>query len=657
MSASVTYPTLFSPFRIGAREVANRIVWTAHDTNMAVDHLPSPAQAEYYGARAAGGVGLIVMEATSVHPTAEIHGSCVHAYLPESVDGYSRIARRVHEHGTVIVVQLAHQGVHMNFNKNLTAGWGPSAVPGPVEREIPHVIDRAEIAELVGSYAQSARHVVAGGLDGVEVSASHSYLPAQFLSPWYNRRTDEYGGSLENRLRFLIEIVVAVRSAVGANSVLGVRLSGEEMTKFGLQVADTIEIAKAIEATKLVDYLSISTGSMHTRHLIAAPMAIQPGHQIPATARIKQQTGLPIIAVGRILHPDLAEEVVASGKADLVGMTRALIADPDLPEKARTGAADEIRRCIGINQACRQRFFLGKSISCTVNPHAGREGQMRQPPPHRRRMLVVGGGPAGLHAATVLAECGHEVVLHEAGSELGGQARLAARLPGREEINGLIEDLTRLARRRGVAIHLGSRITEARVDADVVVLATGSRPRDLPIAEYPALMTSSPELGGPRIRTLWDAVEGRLSGRNALVIDELGRYQGLGAAELLLDRGWKVAVCSTMAVLGDRLMPTGDFPLITARVLEKGADLYPLHALTAIDGTTVILSHVMAPDRKVRLNGVDEIVVVCGNQADEALYRSLVNAGVSEVHRIGDCVAPRGLDEAIYEAETLALRL
>jgi 2,4-dienoyl-CoA reductase (NADPH2) len=654
------FPHLFQPITVRGVTVRNRIVSTAHDTNMAVDHLPSQAHVDYHEARARGGVGLIVMEANSVHPTAEIHGSCIHAYLPEAVEGFRMVSERVHAHGAKMIVQLAHQGVHVNFHKNLTPAWGVSEVPSVWEREIPHVMSRAEIAELIAFYGKSVANVMAGGMDGVEISAGHSYLPAQFLSPWYNRRTDEYGGNLANRMRFLVEVLQVARPIIGDQRLLGVRLSGEELTDFGMKVEDTIEIARSIEKLGLVDYLSISTGSMHTRHLIVPTMALQPGYQLPTTVQVKREVSLPIIGVGRVIRPEIAEETIAAGIADLVGMTRALIADPNLAREAEQGVAEEIRPCIGVNQACRERFFLGKSISCTVNPHAGRERKLAPPPTSARKtVLVAGGGPSGLQAAIVLASRGHEVSLHEASGSLGGQVRMAGLLPGRGPIASLTEHLELLARRKGVRINLESRVDAAMVQAsgaDVVIVASGSKPRAFPFPEY--LGARAIAVGEARVRTLWDAVNGQVEGKRVLVVDEIGRYEGAGAAELLAELGHQVTMCTSMPVVASRLQVTGDYPLIMARLLKKGAVLHPLHLLEDVKAGAAVLAHVHARDQKLRLHGIDEIVFVCGNHPDDGLYQELVRErGDFDLHLIGDANAPRGLDEAIYEAEVVAQRV
>ena len=646
------FPHLFTPGRLGAITVRNRLVWTAHDTNLAERHLPSREHAAYYEARARGGVGLIVMEANSVHPTAEIHGACVHAYDPASVDGYRRIADAVHGCEAQIVVQMAHQGTHMTFHKNLTPAWAPSAVPSVVEREIPHVVTQAEIGELVESYTLSAHHAVEGGMDGVEISASHSYLPAQFLSPWYNRRTDEYGGDLEGRMRFLREILKATRAAIG-DRVIGVRISGEELTSFGMQVEDAVAIAQALERDGQADYLSVSIGSMHTRTLIVPPMVMEHGYQLPTTEKVRSEVGLPLMAVGRIVDPATAEQVLAAGTAHYVGMTRAQIADPELAEKARTGRVAEIRPCIGCNQVCRERFFLGKTISCTVNPAAGRELLMPAlaPATDVLRVQVVGGGPAGLHVAAGLAALGHDVELHEQSDELGGQARLAARLPGRAEIARSVAHLASECVRLGVELRLGSRVEAVDGDAcDCIVLATGSSPRRWPFPEYGTAAGQPAQRGAPvPFLTVWEAVEGAVEGERLLVVDEMGRYEGVGVAELLAERGHAIAVASTQTMLAPRLVPTGDHSLILTRLLERGVTLYPQHRVAGFGDRSVTLVNALSDRLHTQLDGIDGIVWSCGNRAADALADR--DQARSNLYLAGDCVAPRSLDEAFYEAE------
>jgi 2,4-dienoyl-CoA reductase-like NADH-dependent reductase (Old Yellow Enzyme family) len=652
------HPRLAEPFTLNGFTLKNRLVWTAHDTNMAdKSHHVSPEQADYFVARAAGGVGLIVMEASSVHPTAEIHGTSVHAYDAGVVPSYRELAARIHEHGTTIVVQLAHQGVHMNFHKNWTYGWAPSLVPSVVEREIPHVLTVSDIAELVAAYAASASNAVAGDLDGVEVSASHSYLPAQFLSPYYNRRTDEYGGSLEGRFRFVREVLTAVRAAIGPDKILGLRLSGDELISFGMHVEDAIAISKLVEEGGLADYISVSAGNMHTRHMIVPPMAAEQGYQLPFAIQIKHAIGLPVIVIGRITNPDMAEQVLEAGNADLIAMTRAQIAEPEFANKVLSGRVDQIRPCIGCNQGCRERFFLGKSITCTTSPMSGRELKSKSwlPAPAHRTAVVVGGGPAGLQAAAALAEHGASVDLYEASDRLGGQVLRAAALPARSEIALIVDFLASECSRLGVRVHLDERWDTTRVvgaGPDVLVLATGSSPRSYPFAEYPGEVI--PGIETARVWNVWDAVALEPGGTRVLVVDERGRYEGLGVGELLRQNGHEVTVVSTMDVVGERVRPTGDLPMLMTRLLRSGIDIIGSQAIASVDGTTVTLRNMYDAGRTRTLEGIDDIVFVCGNQTVEVpgLEPGAVppeQLARTRIVRVGDCQAPRGLDEAIYE--------
>lgn len=644
---------LFEPITLRGITIKNRLVSTAHDTNMAdaLNHV-SDRHLAYFEARAAGGTGLIVMEASSVHPTAEIHGTSVHAYDPTVVEGYREMAARIHAHGATLLVQLGHQGVHMNFHKNWTSPWGPSLVPSVTEREIPHVMSVADIREIVGAYAASAANVVDGDFDGVEVSASHSYLPAQFLAEYYNKRTDEYGGSLENRFRFLGEVLGEIRATIGEARILGVRLSGDELTSFGMDVDDAVEIAKLLEGTGVVDYISVSVGSMHTRHMIVPPMLIEHGYQLPIAARIKAAVSIPVVAIGRITDPDMAEEVLAAGNADFVAMTRGQIADPEIGIKTLEGRADEIIPCIGCNQGCRERFFLGKSITCTVNPFSGREHKSRSwlPAPRSAKAIVVGGGPAGLQAAVALARQGTEVVLHEASDVLGGQVLRAAALPSRGDIAAIVQHFEHMARKLGVEVRLGSRWHRPQLDpdADLLVLATGSTPRRPPFAEYaPATGVRGLELVPGH--DIWEVVDGVPLGERVIIVDERGRYEALGAAELLQQRGHTVTLVASTDVVGQQLKATGDHSIIVGRLVAAGVRIIPSHVLAEVSPDGVTVANVYGAQATIDLGPIDDIVFVFGNEPVVPFPSELDADLPLRVVRIGDCFAPRGLDEAIYE--------
>ena len=396
MSGAGRYRYLFSPLRIGPVVVRNRIVFSAHLTNYAEDGLPTQQHADYYAARAKGGVGLIITEEHSTHPTDWPYEKLIHGFHRAVIPGYQKMTRAAHDHGVPIFAQLNHNGGQASSMFSRLPVWAPSPVPDPMFREVPKAVERHEIAEIVAGYATVAGHCAEGGFDGVELQCSHSSIVRGFLSPATNKRTDVYGGSLPARARILLEIVDAVREAIGPDRALGVRICGDELIEGGSTLAEAVEVARMMEATGQVDYINTSIGvATATLFMIEASMSIPPGYALFIANAMRQAVSLPVIGVGRIKDPVQAERALADGHCDLVGVVRGQIADPDFAAKARSGHATEIRTCLSCNQECVGRMGLNRWLGCIENPRTGREA-VPLPPPNRRsrQVIVVGGGPA-----------------------------------------------------------------------------------------------------------------------------------------------------------------------------------------------------------------------------------------------------------------------
>ncbi len=396
MSGASRYRYLFSPLRIGPVVVRNRIVFSAHLTNYAEDGLPTQQHAYYYAARAAGGVGLIITEEHSTHPTDWPYEKLIHGFHREVIPGYQKMTAAAHDYGVPIFAQLNHNGGQASSMFSRLPVWAPSPVPDPMFREVPKAVERHEIAQIVAGYGQVAGHCMEGGFDGIELQCSHSSIVRGFLSPATNTRTDAYGGSLPGRARILLEIIDAVREAIGPDRALGVRICGDELIEGGSTLAEAVEVAKMVEATGQVDYINTSIGvATATLFMIEASMSIPPGYALFISNAMRRAVRLPVIGVGRIKDPVQAERALAEGHCDLVGVVRGQIADPDFAAKARSGHATEIRTCLSCNQECVGRMGLNRWLGCIENPRTGREAVPIGPPRRRgRRVIVVGGGPA-----------------------------------------------------------------------------------------------------------------------------------------------------------------------------------------------------------------------------------------------------------------------
>src|SRR5581483_5186880 len=374
------YPHLFSPLRIGCVTVRNRIMQTAHVKLFARDGVDSQRNVDYQAARARGGAGLLITGNRVVHPTSTTGFPRVAwAYLPDALEADRRLTAAVHEHGAVIFAQLNHFGVNASSDSadDLRVLWGPSAVKSPAYGETPKPMEVEDIREVVEWWGRSAELTREGGFDGTEVHISHSYLLHQFLSPLYNKRTDEYGGSFENRLRFAREVIAEVRARAGADWVVGVRISLSDFIPGALDVADAVRVATTLHADGQIDYVNVTAAGYHNIHRAIEPSDEPDGYLVDLTAQVKAAVPeLPVFTVGGIKDPALAEAILAAGKADMVAMTRAQIADPEFANKVRQGREDELVHCIRGNQGCIGRVFKGLPIACTVNPAAGREGRL-----------------------------------------------------------------------------------------------------------------------------------------------------------------------------------------------------------------------------------------------------------------------------------------
>ena len=486
------FPRLFSPLRLGpALTLRNRIVLSPHTTMYAdPDGSPSVRDADYQAARARGGIALSVLGTSVVHASSTRHFGVL-ANLDDSyIPAYRRVADAVHAHGAALFAQLNHQGLAAHGAGAGRPLLAPSAVPSFIHGEVPAPLDVRSIREIVAAFGAAADRCRHAGLDGVLIHAAHGYLLNQFLSPLTNRRADAYGGSLDNRLRLLLEVVATIRRAVGRSFVVGVRLSVDEFLPGGLTLDDSLPIARRLAESGLVDYLDVSSGVDYDwlslgRHY--------PGMHWPEAtwvhlaAAVKAAVALPVACAGRIREPGQAERLLAEGALDLVQMARALIADPEWPNKARAGRVDEIRPCLYVSSGCLEHLAQGRPIGCVQNPAVGREGEHGAiaPAAVAKTVVVVGGGPAGMEAALVARQRGHRVVLLERDGALGGQMRTAARAPGRAELLRGVAFLERELARHGVDVRLGVEADAAavlRLSPDAVVVATGSdaAPLDVP---------------------------------------------------------------------------------------------------------------------------------------------------------------------------------
>jgi 2,4-dienoyl-CoA reductase-like NADH-dependent reductase (Old Yellow Enzyme family)/thioredoxin reductase len=630
-------------------ELKNRILGAPMEKNLALPTgAVTPRYIDYCEARAAGGVALLLLESMYVHPAGQNHRYQLGIHDDELIPGYQRLIEACHRHGALVGAELQFGGRQTSALVTGTRPRAPSPLPCVVLAggDIPRALTVAEIRGLVEMFAEAGRRAVRAGFDVVEIHGAHGYLVGQFLSPYANHRDDDYGGDFERRLRFPLEVVRAVREAIGPRAPLLYRLSADEHVEGGLTLADSCRIAPRLQAAG-VDLLDVSAGIYESAMWIAQPMEMTPGCLAPTARAIRRTVTIPVSVAGRITDATVATRILENGDADFVTLGRALHADPELPRKIREGRPGEVCACVAC-LTCNDLLGKNQPVLCLANTRTAREREYAIRPAGRpERIVVVGAGPGGLEVARVLALRGHAVTVLERKAEPGGQLLLSRLVPGRAELAGLATSLAGAATRAGAELRFGCEATVAAVLAerpDTVVLATGAEPGIPPI---PGIAT------GPAVGA-FDVLR-RPAGpvRRALVVG--GGMLGVGIAHVLAERGAHVVVAEPGA---DLAMELGVRPR-----WQFVADLRARKNVTVLLGTTV---EELTADGARLCRGVEEIelpalelvvptrpmVPVCA--LGEALKALDDGPAVFEV---GDCREPRTAFEAMQEAAALGHRL
>lgn len=668
-TSQASLSAIWQPLQIGPMHLKHRVIVPARVLNWAPDYVLSERHFNHYEQLVDGGAAMIITEQHAAYAQAKgsFKNGCT-AWEERAIPGFERMAQIVHARDARGVVQLYGTGVHdkgtmmFDYWKPL---WGVSDLPSNAHGETPQVMRKAEIDEIVAGFAKSASNVRAGGLDGVELHAAHGYLLGQFLSRVYNNRTDEYGGSVPNRLRVIVEIGEAIRSEVGNDLAMGVRLSYDEFVgDAGITPEEADEHVSLLVATGLFDYFSISAGNYYTSDRTVSPMEEEDGHLVPFARRAKSIVGerAAVFTVGRIRDLRLAEEVVKSGSADVVAAGRGHLADPQLVRKTREGRENEIIRCIGINE-CIGRLWDGYEVMCAMNPVTGREAQWRDLPlvARPRRVLVIGGGPAGMKFAAVAARRGDAVTLVDRAPVLGGHLNLLASMPNQDGFNVAIDNLVRAMSAAGVEVRLS---TEADAEfvrsfgADEVVVAEGASYAPSGVSLWARGTQSLPGSASSNVAAIDAAVvrcqaEGfAWLGDRVVIVDESSTTLPLAFAEQMAAAGIKVSIITPQLMVGMDVLRRGELTHRLPALIAGGVEMIPQRVVREYAEGNLVTSD-MWSEQSHTIEGVTTLILSIYRTASTSLFDELSEAGIT-AHRIGDGLAPRKLQAIIYEAEKAA---
>ncbi len=632
--------TLFNPFRIRGVDLENRIVMPALASFLIEsDGSITDDTVEHYRLRAAGGPAMVIMEACAVSPEGVVSPHQARIYDNRFLEGLSKIAQVMKSEGAVPALQVHHGGRQTSVRVIKQKPLAPSPLPCPAIHGDVEPLTREGIQELVKKFGDAAERAVSAGFELIEIHGAHGYLINQFLSRFSNIREDEYGGDILGRTRFAREVVEEIRRRVGGNFPISFKISAQEFCPDGLTVQESIEILKPIVASG-VDVVQVSAGNDATPEWIAQPMFMKQACLADSAEKIRNVLNVPIMAVGRINDPVLADELISKGKADLICMGRGLLADPELPKKAKQGRIEDIRTCIACN-TCMESIFRRGRIECLVNPTLGREKEMVIVPTEKpRKIMVIGGGPGGLNVAWTAAKRGHDVHLFEKASELGGQLIMGSVTDYKKELLTLIRFQKRQIKRFGVECHLGHEVTLDTIEKenpDVIILATGSVP----------VLPRVQGIDKPIVTSYVEMLEGNTPQPKKTVVIG-GGATGCEVAHHLAESGSQVTIVEMLPKIGTALESMTRKILLRKLRTRKTIILTETKLMKVEDNGVVVSDR----DGNETFLEAERVVIAIGSKPDNGLYEKLQPLRY-EVHRIGDCLEPRSAKTAIHESAVL----
>jgi len=648
----IKYEKLFSEFKLKNLTLRNRIVWLPHNTGYAtMDSLPNEAAIYYYAERAKGGVSLIVSGNYAVSKSGQMHRTFVNASDESVIPNFTETANLVHKYGAKIIGQITHCGP-TKMEKPQSDLWAPSQVIEGSSGAHTVEMDRDEMKCVITSFVKTANNLIRSNFDGIEVKVAHDGLLRAFISPHYNKRSDEYGGSFKNRMRFVTEVFSAIRQSIGEDTVLGIRLCMDEFEDDGYKLEDGIQIAKFLEEKKLIDYVSTDAGTTWLSFIMQIPtMSVPLGYAEYMSYELKKEVKIPVIAFGRINDPLQAEQILQNESADLIGMARQLICDPETPIKAEAGDIDQIRKCTACIDGCIGQGLQYQPIRCIHNPAVGREKSLGigtlVKSKKKKKIVVVGGGVAGMKFAEVAAKRGHRIILFEKEKVLGGQINYVKKIPFRNEFSEITHYLEyQIKNNKNIEIRLDFEANEKDIlkeSPDAVIVATGAR-RYVP-----------KEFRNKKVFTSIDILSGNVEiGKNVVIYDKLAKEEGIGMADYLCEfyEDTKIKFFSPANQTEGGGVNFINLDTLYRKLYPKGVEFFSFYELMEVryDKLTFIN---MYSRKKKYINNYDNLIHVGDSESINQLYKDL-KGKIKEVYRLGDSKAPRIVELAISTADELA---